>query len=305
MRNGITILLIFLLIFTSCASHTDVYTDPMNIQSVIIPGDKVKIVTQDDQEIEFVVTEVTNEAIIGENIVVPLNDIIDMEQETVSAGKNFLIITLITLASAAGAAAGSYNAFSSGTNPAADDIFEALDDIPGWVKGCTKYYPPYHPGDFLALESAGLRIKHIGIDESICIEKCKTAKCNSVIENSRKKYFKGMETCNELLRACKFKCIEKGHPIGEIAKHIEGGYYSDGSYYATCKSDNPNLYLNLHPTNEKYEKTKWQKDRDECMKLTIENVKPSFWEKLSSTELHEPKYYKECLNERGYSITIY
>ena len=62
-----TILLVFSLILASCASHTAVYPDPVNIQSVIQPGDTVKIVTKDNQETEFVVAEVTDEAIVGEN----------------------------------------------------------------------------------------------------------------------------------------------------------------------------------------------------------------------------------------------
>ena len=62
MRNGITILIVFLFILASCSSHTEVYLDPVNIKSVIQPGDKVKIVTKDNQDIEFVVKEVNCQA---------------------------------------------------------------------------------------------------------------------------------------------------------------------------------------------------------------------------------------------------
>ena len=98
------IFLILCVIFASCASHTAVYPDPVNIQSVIKPGDTVKIVTKDNQETEFVVTEVTDEAIVGENQKILFTDITKFEQQTVSAGENFMIITLITLGVAAGAA---------------------------------------------------------------------------------------------------------------------------------------------------------------------------------------------------------
>ena len=102
-------LLIVSLLYASCASHTAVHPDPVNIQSVIQPGDTIKIVTKDNQETEFVVTEVTDEYIIGENIKVSLKDITEIEEETVSAGKNALRsagknalrITILTLLGAA------------------------------------------------------------------------------------------------------------------------------------------------------------------------------------------------------------
>ncbi len=99
-------LLVFCLISASCASHTAVYPEPVNIQSVIQPGDTVKIVTKDNQETEFVVTEVTDEAIVGENQKLLFTDIIKLQEQTVSAGENFGIITMITLGIAGGAAAG-------------------------------------------------------------------------------------------------------------------------------------------------------------------------------------------------------
>ncbi len=98
-------LLVFCLISASCASHTAVYPEPVNIQSVIQPGDTVKIVTKDNQETEFVVTEVTDEAIVGENQKLLFTDIIKLQEQTVSAGENFGIITMITLGIAGGAAA--------------------------------------------------------------------------------------------------------------------------------------------------------------------------------------------------------
>jgi len=94
------------LISASCASHTAVYPEPVNIQSVIKPGDTVKIVTKDNEETSFVVVEVTDEAIVGESETVLFTDITKLQEQTVSAGKNFLIISIITLGVAAGAAAG-------------------------------------------------------------------------------------------------------------------------------------------------------------------------------------------------------
>lgn len=104
------ILFIASLISVSCASHTAVYPDPVNIKSVIKPGDTVIVMTKDNQETEFVVTEVTDEAIVGENQKVLFTDIAKLQEQTVSAGENFGIITLMTIGAAAegmsGAASG-------------------------------------------------------------------------------------------------------------------------------------------------------------------------------------------------------
>lgn len=277
------------LIIASCASHTAVYPDPVNIKSVIKPGDTVKVVTKDNQETEFVVTEVTDKAIIGENIKVPLNDITGMKQETVSARENLLIITIESLGYASREILfppAEYSIVSGKeASPESKLIKSTTKAVSDWIIGCTPYFPMYHPGDEYATESGG--IEYIGIDERLCIEKCDSGYQNT--------------------EACRFECIEKGHPIGDIAEHFEGGYYSDGSYYANCESDRINPFQNLHPTKDKYEKSKWQKDRDECMNLTFENVKPSFLNQIGMRGFlnRSIKYYRECLNERGYSIKLY
>jgi hypothetical protein len=85
------------LISASCASHTAVYPDPVNIQSEIEPGDTVKIVTKDNEETSFVVVEVTEEAIVGESETVLFADITELQEQTVSAEKKFLWISILTL----------------------------------------------------------------------------------------------------------------------------------------------------------------------------------------------------------------
>jgi hypothetical protein len=77
-----------------------------------------------------------------------------------------------------------------------------------------------------------------------------------------------------------------------MAVHVEGGYYSDGSYYATCYA----VFENIHPTKDKYIKNKWQKDRDECMELAFER---------GAGLVRTYKYYRQCLKEMGYSIRLY
>jgi len=97
----VSMTVIFSFLLGSCASHTAVYPDPVNIQSVIKPGDTVIVMTKDNQETEFVVTEVTDEAIVGENQKVLFIDIAKLQEQTVSAGENFGIITLMTIGAAA------------------------------------------------------------------------------------------------------------------------------------------------------------------------------------------------------------
>jgi hypothetical protein len=141
----------------------------------------------------------------------------------------------------------------------------SYEDATKWHNDCFPYLQ-YHPGDWYAVE-----------DE-----------CH--------------EECTEYKDTCAKWCIEMGYPIAE---HVEGGYYSDGSYYASCE----NLFENIHPTGNKYEKTQWQKDRDECMELTFENVKLTWWDRKHrshnrwlkrATSPQAEYYYKSCLRERGY-----
>ena len=71
-----------------------------------------------------------------------------------------------------------------------------------------------------------------------------------------------------------------------------------------------NPFENIHPTKDKYEKTKWQKDRDECMQITSENFQiDTYWDRtnrgLQELITDSSTYYKECLNEKGYSIVVY
>lgn len=166
----------------------------------------------------------------------------------------------------------------------------SYEDATKWHSDCYPH-PEHHPGDVYATESGGIynHTEHRGIDETLCFEECDSS-------------YKSIE-------ACRFECMEKGHPIGDIAEHIEGGYYSDGSYFAMCN----NPFENIHPTKDRYEKSKWQKDRDECMKLTSENVKHNYWKEAGMKEVGASygffnpwsKYYRECLHERGYSIRLY
>jgi len=73
----------------------------------------------------------------------------------------------------------------------------------------------------------------------------------------KQKYEQVFRQCNA---CCPYTCMDEKYKSASIATHIEGGYYSDGSYY---EHSDPTYFKNLHPKKEEYKKTKWQKDRDE------------------------------------------
>lgn len=135
----------------------------------------------------------------------------------------------------------------------------SYEEATKWYNNCQPH-PKYHPGDWYAYQD-------------IC-----------------------HEDCTEHGDLCAQPCIAKGYPI---ATHVEGGYYTDGSYYASC----PNTFGNIHPTKDKYVKTKWQTDRDECLQNTYENVKRKhFWSTNQSWMNHSKEYYKGCIKVKGYDI---
>jgi len=151
-----------------------------------------------------------------------------------------------------------------------------------WHTECNPF-PNYHLGDYYTVE-----------DDFINEAKGCGPECS-------KKYMcsegRGYASCVQNTNSCIKSCYEEIAKAHSIAIHTEGGYYSDGSYYAGC---HPLYFSNIHPTADKYKKTKWQTDRDECMKLTSENVKKKVLQTEWSFIGRAKNYYKSCLKERGY-----
>ena len=79
------------------------------------------------------------------------------------------------------------------------------------------------------------------------------------------------------------------------------GYYSDTSYYdsPSKNSIDHRLYVNKHKLKDKYEKTEWQKARDECMEQTS-SIKKKFLEKSMAFQEKTFSTYNDCLKERGF-----
>ena len=82
------------LIFSSCTSHTAIETDDPNIQSVLLPRDKVRIVTKDNRETQFEVVKVTDEQIVGESENIKFSNIDQLEKIQISSGAKVLLYTV-------------------------------------------------------------------------------------------------------------------------------------------------------------------------------------------------------------------
>jgi len=93
----------------------------------------------------------------------------------------------------------------------------------------------------------------------------------------------------------------KPFPTSVATCKYEGikGHYSDGSYYYSSGNSRQLLLKNRHKLKDKYEKTEWQKARDECMELT--SKKGIKW--FETPMRHQERLlglYNDCLKERGY-----
>jgi len=90
MRNLLTIsLIVFSLLAYSCAPTYDpVYPEPVNIRSIITPGETVKITTKDENEYEFEVVEITDYAIVGKSEKVLFTDIHKLQEMTETSLNN-------------------------------------------------------------------------------------------------------------------------------------------------------------------------------------------------------------------------
>jgi len=207
----------------------------------------------------------------------------------------FLIVLIIYACAPKPKSYESATKWHGGCNPS--PMFSSFSDLPVYTISFFEFvetssflpYTKYHPGDYIKAEDDFEN----AIKEGGCVSEC------------RKKYVcseeRGYASCVQNRNSCIKSCNEEIIKAHSVASHIEGGHYSDGSYYAGC---HPLYFTNIHPTADKYKKTEWQTDRDDCMKLTSESVKPSFWTKtnVGYTDFLKSAngYYKSCLKERGY-----
>lgn len=175
------------------------------------------------------------------------------------------------------------------------------------VKWRGQPYPDYHPGDVFAYSVMWIYGKvFISGLWNECEKLCKK-KFNCI--PMAKDYIESYLEFNQCRSYCKVvRIIEEKYSEKSIAKHIEGGKYSDESYYSGVA---PNLFNNIHPAADKYKKTKWQTVRDECMNLASQNPKFDTIREVYPSGLSvsfdvykvvDPQYYQNCLKERGYLL---
>ena len=89
------------------------------------------------------------------------------------------------------------------------------------------------------------------------------------------------------------------------------GRYSDGSYYSPQRNPQgyiKDVYKNVDPLKDSYEKSEWQTDREECMDLTYQHnenrietkeVAPGIKMDLL-TGVPEDEFYSQCIENKGW-----
>jgi hypothetical protein len=70
--------------------------DQIRAQGIVKAGDKVRIITEDRKEHEFVVTAVTEDEINGKDVSIPIDSIVTLETREFSTGKTVLLGAGIT-----------------------------------------------------------------------------------------------------------------------------------------------------------------------------------------------------------------
>ncbi len=93
MHGKIVFAVLIILMVSGCSTMKPIEMSPEQVQQkiaageVLDVGDKVKIATTDDQIYKFKVTEVTDKQVRGDDIEVPIDEIVGVETKEFSLGK--------------------------------------------------------------------------------------------------------------------------------------------------------------------------------------------------------------------------
>lgn len=157
----------------------------------------------------------------------------------------------------------------------------------------------WHPGDYYYEKNYKI-IKPINMKVLKCHNNCEKKSMEMNVAMGSLRSNKGVSH-NQCYKPCAIDAY-KPFPTSVATCKYEGikGHYSDGSYYHSS-GNSSYLYIvlkNRHKLKDKYEKTEWQKARDECMELTSKKKKlfelpMSYHERLFGL-------YNDCLKERSY-----
>jgi hypothetical protein len=86
LRNSVVLILI-MQIASGCTSLRPLPDEKNALEQAVKPGDKVHVITRDGQEMDFEVTQVTNERIEGSKQGVAVDDIAKIERREISGWK--------------------------------------------------------------------------------------------------------------------------------------------------------------------------------------------------------------------------
>ena len=78
-----TIITISFIAYSCAPTYHPVYPEPVNIKTIIKTGDTVKVTTKDNKEYEFIVVEITEDAIVGETEKLLFEDINKLQKMVV------------------------------------------------------------------------------------------------------------------------------------------------------------------------------------------------------------------------------
>jgi len=95
-RNSVVLVLIIQMA-SGCTSLRELPDEKNALEQAVKPGDKVRVITRDGQEMEFKVTQIANERIEGSGHGVAMDDIAMIERREISIWKTATIIAFFVL----------------------------------------------------------------------------------------------------------------------------------------------------------------------------------------------------------------
>ena len=96
LRNSVVLVLI-IQIASGCTSFRPLPDEKNALEQAVKPGDKVRVITRDGKEMEFLVTQIANERIEGPRQGVAVDDIAKIERREFSVWKTATLIAFIAL----------------------------------------------------------------------------------------------------------------------------------------------------------------------------------------------------------------
>ena len=161
----------------------------------------------------------------------------------------------------------------------------------------------WHPGDYYYEKNYKI-IKPIKMKALKCHNNCEKKSMEMNVAMGSLRSNKGVSH-NQCYTPCAIDAY-KPFPTSVATCKYEGtkGHYSDGSFYdSPYNLDSASTLLseklkNTHKLKDKYEKTEWQKARDECMELTSKKGRKWYERRMQRKE--RLGLYNDCLKERGY-----